>query len=90
MDEDSGGGGEDLRTEMYDRTPSPTQRRKVSLMIPGDVEDRDRASSLEVASAESEDDVLKRKRERLERAARLLRQQNRVEDLKESGKRGDG
>jgi len=65
---------EGVRTQMYDRTPSPTvQRRKGSLQIPGGEE---RGSSIEVGSAnydvESEVAGLEERRERLERAARLL------------------
>ncbi|CZR51206.1 uncharacterized protein PAC_01081 [Phialocephala subalpina] len=64
-----------VRTEMYDRTPSPTIRRRSSLMVPGDEhEHEDRGSSMEVGD-EEEGDVdasLRERRARLERAARLL------------------
>ncbi|KAF8854951.1 hypothetical protein BDZ45DRAFT_676574 [Acephala macrosclerotiorum] len=61
---------------MYDRTPSPAHQRKGSLQIPEDEHDHeDRASSMEVGDEDEEDDIdagLRERRERLERAARLL------------------
>ncbi|KAE8446933.1 hypothetical protein EG329_011564 [Mollisiaceae sp. DMI_Dod_QoI] len=77
------------RTEMYDRTPSP--RRKGSVQIPGEEE---RGSSMEVGSencdVESEVAGLKERRERLERAARLLSDDARRKEKSRKEGRADG
>ncbi|KUJ22837.1 uncharacterized protein LY89DRAFT_664621 [Mollisia scopiformis] len=65
------------RTEMYDKGAGVHEG------------DRERESSLQFGSEESEDDVLRERRERLERAARLLRSGGK-EKKEEEGRRDGG
>jgi hypothetical protein len=76
--------GQNVRTEMYDGRERG--EGEGGLRVPGDGDgerERSRGSSMEICSVESEMDGLKERRERLERAARLLN----GEAKKEGGRR---
>jgi hypothetical protein len=84
--QDHSEGKESVKTEMYD--PEEKQVDE-GLVVPDQGEDIGRESSMDMASADSELGGLRERRERLERAAKLLNGSGRGKERGEGKKAGE-